>query len=126
MTGIVWYRLPVSTDRMNWRWPTLSAVMEGRAPRSALRAEASPENPSDIRLVNGGESDEPIPARISVRWEKAFFVSADALNGFELENDADRVIFMAKSDGEILAPGESRVIGWLRLDSLAKIYVTEN
>lgn len=126
MTGIVWYRLPVSTDRMNWRWPTLVAVMEGRAPRSALRADASPGNPSDIRLVNEGERDEPLPRRVSVSWEGAPFVAADALNGFELENATDHVIFMAKGGGDVLAPGESRVIGWLRLGSTAKIYVTEN
>ncbi|WP_075088893.1 DUF3142 domain-containing protein [Verrucomicrobium spinosum] len=27
--GILWYRLPVATDKNNWRWPTLRAVMEG-------------------------------------------------------------------------------------------------
>ena len=126
MTGIIWYRLPVSTDRMNWRWPTLAAVMEGRAPRSALRAEASPGNPSDIRLVNEGERDEPLPRRVSVRWEAVPLVFADALNGFELESAADHVIFTAKGGGEVLTPGESRVVGWLRLGSPAKIYVTEN
>lgn len=126
MTGIVWYRLPVSSDRMNWRWPTLAAVMEGRPPRSALRMEAAPGNPSDIRLVNEGERDEPLPRRIGVRWEGGALVAADALNGFALENDGSRVIFTPKGDGSVLAPGESRVIGWLRLDAPTKIYVTEN
>jgi hypothetical protein len=91
-----------------------------------LRAQASPGNPSDIRLVNDGERDEPLPHRVSVRWEGAPFVSADALNSFELENAANHVIFTAKDNGDVLAPGESRVIGWLRLGSPAKIYVTKN
>ena len=126
MTGIIWYRMPVSSDRMNWRWPTLAAVMEGRQPRSAMRLEASPGNPSDIRLINDGERDEPLPPRVSVRWERAPFVSADALNGFALENAAEHVIFTTNSGREVLAPGESRVIGWLRLGFPTKIYVTEN
>ena len=37
LTGLLWYRLPVSTDAQNWRWPTLAAVMQGRPPRHELR-----------------------------------------------------------------------------------------
>ena len=126
LTGILWYRLPVSTDRMNWRWPTLAAVMEGRTPRSILRAEVSPDNPSDISLVNDGEQDEALPAHVGVRWGGATLVSADALSGFALESATNRVIFTTKADGSALPPGERRVIGWVRLDTPAKIYVTEN
>jgi hypothetical protein len=126
MTGMIWYRMPVSSDRMNWRWPTLAAVMEGREPRGSMRLEASPGNPSDIRLVNEGERDESIPRRVRVRWEGAALISSDALNGFALENAANHAIFTSNSGREVLAPGESRVIGWLRLGSPAKIYVTEN
>jgi hypothetical protein len=32
LTGILWYRLPVEGERNNWSWPTLRAVMAGRAP----------------------------------------------------------------------------------------------
>jgi len=126
LTGILWYRLPVSTDRMNWRWPTLAAVMDGRAPQSVLRVEASPGNPSDISIVNEGEQDEALPAQIGVHWAGATLVSADALSGFELESATNRVIFTAKADGAVLPPGERRVIGWIRLDTPSKIYVTEN
>jgi hypothetical protein len=33
MRGVIWYRLPVATDKHNWSWPTLSAVMTGRGPK---------------------------------------------------------------------------------------------
>jgi hypothetical protein len=33
MRGVIWYRLPVATDKHNWSWPTLSAVMAGRGPK---------------------------------------------------------------------------------------------
>ena len=32
LSGVIWYRLPLSSDVFNWRWPTLQAVMDGRAP----------------------------------------------------------------------------------------------
>ena len=37
MQGVIWYRLPVNTDRFNWRWPTLEAIIDGRAPQRKLR-----------------------------------------------------------------------------------------
>ena len=32
MRELLWYRVPVSRDSLNWSWPTLAAVMAGRAP----------------------------------------------------------------------------------------------
>lgn len=29
MNGVIWYRLPVATDRLNWTWPQLQQVMRG-------------------------------------------------------------------------------------------------
>ena len=30
MRGVIWYRLPIATDKHNWDWRTLNAVMAGR------------------------------------------------------------------------------------------------
>jgi len=30
MRGVIWYRLPITTDKHNWDWRTLNAVMSGR------------------------------------------------------------------------------------------------
>jgi hypothetical protein len=30
MRGVIWYRLPITTDKHNWDWRTLNAVMVGR------------------------------------------------------------------------------------------------
>ncbi len=32
MRGVIWYRLPVGSDKFNWNWPKLEAVMTGRGP----------------------------------------------------------------------------------------------
>ena len=34
LDGLIWYRLPVEGDRLDWTWPTLRAVMAGRAPEA--------------------------------------------------------------------------------------------
>lgn len=33
MRGVIWYRLPIATDKHNWDWRTLNAVMDGREPK---------------------------------------------------------------------------------------------
>lgn len=126
MTGVIWYRLPVSTDHMNWRWPTLVTVMQGKTPRSSLRVEVSQNNPYDVLVINDGEQDEPLPERISLQWDAGQLVADDAMNGFTLENNTNRVTFRTKERPMILSPEEHRVIGWLRMASPTKIYVSEN
>jgi len=32
MRGVIWYRLPVSTDNLNWRWPTLREIIDPPVP----------------------------------------------------------------------------------------------
>jgi hypothetical protein len=126
MTGLIWYRLPVSTDHMNWRWPTLAAVMQGKIPRSSLLVKVSQNNPYDVLVINDGEQDELMPAHVSVQWENVALVADDAINGFALENNTNRVTFWTKEKPTNLAPGEIRVIGWLRLASPTKIYASQN
>jgi hypothetical protein len=55
--GIIWYRVPVSSDRQNWRWPTMIAVMQGRTPLHRLEVSGQGDNPVDLSISNNGESD---------------------------------------------------------------------
>ena len=45
MTGLIWFRLPVASDRMNWRWETLASVMQGRPPRGNSPTPSRTRNP---------------------------------------------------------------------------------
>ena len=56
LAGILWYRLPVAGDRMNWAAPALRAVMAGRTPRGAVRADRS-------RARAGAGRDRPVQQR---------------------------------------------------------------
>jgi hypothetical protein len=127
MTGVIWYRLPVAGDTLNWRWPTLAAVMQGRAPHRNLRIEASAAQPSEIVAINDGERDEPLPEMVEASWSGARFVAADALEGYELERPAeDRVRFIRQPASTLsrLPPGASRSIGWIRCETLTTIRIS--
>jgi hypothetical protein len=59
LQGVIWYRLPVASDLLNWRWPTLAAIVALRSPRESFRAEPRRVEPGlvEISLVNDGELD---------------------------------------------------------------------
>lgn len=116
LTGLIWYRLPVATDRMNWPWSTFQLVSTGVIPKSQLTTalDVRPEGFSTILVRNTGEQPEKAPERIRVSYLGS--ISADGLAGYALERDKDTLIFSAPhhTPPTILQPGAQLTIGWLR------------
>jgi hypothetical protein len=119
MTGLIWYRLPTNDDALNWRMPTLRAVMAGRAPAAVVRAEVrrSEGTLAEVDLQNVGDADAPFNQAVSLHWRGADLVAADAIGGFERSEGNGQLILRPSSDlsTERLAPGDRRAIGWVRL-----------
>ncbi|MGC4016355.1 MAG: DUF3142 domain-containing protein [Luteolibacter sp.] len=117
MQGLYWYRLPMEGELRNWRWPTLAAVMAGRAPKAKWEVRASPGNPTDFMLWNTGENDEPLPRIIRVTWsDNQLPAATDALGGWSCQSSGDHVEFRSGSRGTPvrLLPGNSIPLGWIR------------
>lgn len=123
LRGIIWYRLPVASDALNWRWTTLAAVMQGRAPHRQLRITASSSRVSEIELINEGEQDEPLPEYIVATWKGARLEGLDALAGYQPEADIERAFFIRAPSESLsrLRPGARRPIGWLRCEPAVPI-----
>jgi hypothetical protein len=124
MSGIIWYRLPTTDDTLNWRWTTLRSVMRGVAPQPLLRAIVTEAEPQviDVELVNDGQADAPLASQVCVRTRSPA-VAADAIGGFEQRIDGGQVTFRpaASIDGQAIAPGGVRRIGWVRLSREEKV-----
>jgi hypothetical protein len=126
LKAVVWYRLPVPGDTLNWRWPTFSAILQSRIPRKSVRVEAHRVEPGliEIGLVNDGELDISSRLAVKARWSGVRLVAGDGLHGFQM---ADRDFSSAKleTDGRPyrLPAGEQQVIGWLRLDQDREVQV---
>jgi hypothetical protein len=120
LASVLWYRLPVATDTLNWRWPTLEAVLAGRSPRHDLRIEQTGASPADIALFNAGESEEPLPASIAARGDEA-----DGAGGYRAELRDGEVIFQRPPElaGVRLAPGARHPVGWIRAQSSTHAHV---
>jgi hypothetical protein len=124
LQGVIWYRLPVAGERLNWQPSTLRAVMAGRhpAPKLSLKFEpAATDGPCELRLCNDGEADAPLPKSITVRCACPP-VAADGVGGFDLERSnvpTPELIFAPRptrsETPRLLPAGKSISFGWVRL-----------
>jgi hypothetical protein len=121
MTGLIWYRMPVATDALNWRWLTLAAVMKGEVPRRQLRVEASGKELADLVVINDGLQDEPLPRFVDAHWLGTRLAMADALGGYVLGSGGGMtnwIRFQRTSGASLsrLRPGQRHPIGWIRCE----------
>lgn len=113
---LVWYRLPSAGDARNWRWPTLRAVMEGRAPLPQMVVRQTGTNPVDLFLENIGEADGTLDRSVAVSWVGGRLAASDAQPDWTLRLEKKRAIFTPAKRDLTLSPGSRRPIGWLRYD----------
>jgi len=114
---IIWYRLPVETDRLNWQWKTLSAVMEGRKSQHKLEVSQRGTNPIDLAISNLGETDDSLPQGVRISWDKGVLIASDALEGWSIQQDAQSVTFTPLAGFHPHLPPDSDMnIGWLRFN----------
>lgn len=126
LAGILWYRLPNTADRLNWPWPALRAVMNGRTPRRELRADSRSPEPDlvEIDLVNTGEEDAPWPTPVAMDWNGAPLLAADGLAGYRLTRGGERGILLRRENtawDRLLRPGDRRQVAWLRFAGQARV-----
>jgi len=122
LAGILWYRLPVEGDRMNWSIPALRAVMAGRTPRGAVRSAVREPEPGlvEIGLVNDGEDEAATPASVSVGWSGEAFLAADGLAGYRATPKRNGL--RLRGSGR-LRPGERRTIAWMRFATRTEVHI---
>lgn len=111
LTGIVWYRLPLDSDRRNWRQVTWAKVAAGEVPRSGLQITARPVTGGawDLVVTNYGERDEVLPEFIATGCEALVL---EGLNGYTAENSSR--LRLEHAPWPWLPPGTTLAAGWLR------------
>lgn len=131
MEGIIWYRLPVDTDRMNWKWATLSDIIAGRAvsgdPKIVIEYPEEPKRELiELSLENRGSADISPMIHVDIECDRSKLVSGDGLRGFVLaEKDARHLAleYRDSRDLAVLAPQERWKVGWLRFSEDTEISV---
>ncbi len=124
MTGIIWYRLPVGEEQLNWSWPTLAAVIRGEIPRPKLVISSRREGALHTLVArNTGNAAAALP-KISVRCPA--IVSGDGQGGYDFRRGATGALFSPDSSArwKVLSPGAEHTLGWLRLERPGPIALT--
>jgi len=125
LCGVIWYRFPVPVDNLNWRWPTLGAIVAGHEPREQFHAAVRRVEAGlvEVSLVNDGELDISSRLAVEVRWSDARLIAGDGARDFELaEPNASAARFQNQSSHRLPA-GETQPVGWLRLDHDREVQV---
>ncbi|MHC8303449.1 DUF3142 domain-containing protein [Pseudomonas sp. PB3P13] len=116
LAGLIWFRLPLSTDRRAWSLTTLRAVAQGVALDNRLTVKlSSHQGLYDISLSNQGNLDSAWPERLTLAVQGC--EGADALAGYALQQSPELLTFTRLREGRILAGGQ-RAIGWARCASI--------
>lgn len=70
LRGVLWHRLPVEGERLDWARPTFAAVRAGRTPRGRLQWTFPPpvegSNRRELGLTNVGDADATLPPLLTV------------------------------------------------------------
>lgn len=128
LSGVIWYRLPVTGESRNWTWATLAPVMSGVAPAERLEIARAGVNPLDLCLLNAGEAEMAWPEVIRCRASPASggILAGDALGGYQLEFDPsapNEVVFRKnfRNADCFLPPGGKKPLGWLRFHNATTV-----
>ena len=120
--GVVWYRLPVEGDVLNWPTATWDLVREGVVPERKLELEfrREPQGFDRVLLRNQGQIPESqFPGTIAIRIESpATLVGADGGRWYATPGvQGAEVIFTRTSQKHDLVPlpvGGEFPVGWVR------------
>ena len=128
LSALIWYRLPVDGDRLNWSWPSFRAVRSGRPPRRDLQVRPRSPEPGlvEIGLANAGEAEEGWPFRIELEWGSGTLLASDGLAGYRIVRTGPRALYLERQISpwdRLLLPGDHRTVAWLRFDGDVDVFV---
>jgi len=113
--GVDWFRLPFPGDRQNWTMAGWSQVIAGQGMAHACSPELKVDGALvDVTLVNPTDQPLPVPA-VELAWPGARALGADATADWVASPRDEGLVFRPHPLAGFLAPGERRVVGWVRL-----------
>ena len=121
--GVDWFRLPFPGDRQNWTMAGWAQVIARQGMPSSCLLEVKADGPLvDVAVVNPTGQPLPMPT-LEVVWTGARVLGTDATMDWTAVAAAAGVAFRPHPLAGFLAPGERRVVGWVRLTEARPVQV---
>lgn len=127
--GIIWYRLPIGEERLNWDPRTWRAVMAGQVAASDWLVEAveSADGLIEIQVEQRSPLAVAPPQQVMVEFRDASVLAWDGQRNYSVNTRADHALIWQWPESmtaPLLPQGTRWTIGWLRLDGEAKLKLT--
>lgn len=121
LQSVVWYRLPVAQDRLNWPLDVLAKVALGESLKRGWLAHCKKQEAGHVEVVieQAGDAPDDLPTLVTLHWAGSEAVGADALGGYQVvESAAGYLSLKLVNPGRMprVGSGTKRVIGWLRVE----------
>ena len=123
LQGVLWFRLPIPEERLNWSAATLQAVIQGAPLRSKMAASAQGDQLIKIFVENQGNVAGSFPSQVQVNWSGPEPLASDGLGRFRSRRMQPGAIRFARSEARSLAPGERVPVGWIRWTTKKEVEV---
>lgn len=122
LQSVIWYRLPVATDRLNWPASTLEKIVRAEPLKRGWQgiSKLGHEGQTEIIIRQEGDAPDALPSTIVLEWQGAAPEAADGLQGYTVSDQGAGWLRLRLAKGSAHAavwPGQERVAGWLRLGS---------
>lgn len=127
LTGIIWFRLPVSSDQLNWQWHTLERVIQEQPLTERIEAviDWPQSNLAEVYLVNSGDVDISVPVTVSLDSGAGDCLAADGLKGYTVHEDGQEgtVLLYPDNVGPVwrIRAQEKVKIAWCRFDKETEV-----
>ncbi|WOO39329.1 DUF3142 domain-containing protein [Rubellicoccus peritrichatus] len=127
--GIIWYRLPIAHERLNWDPITWRTVIAGQTDASHWKAQAvfKKDGAIEIQIEQTGLLAAPPPKQVILNWENANSLVWDGQRNFDVKATLDHGLIWQwpdKMEAPLLPQGTQWTIGWLRLDNIPKLQIS--
>ncbi len=121
LQSVVWYRLPVAQDRLNWPLDVLAKVAQGESLKRGWLAHCKKQEAGQAEVVieQAGDAPDDLPTLVTLHWAGPEAVGADALGGYQVVESASGYLSLKLvNPGRMprVGSGTKRVIGWLRVE----------
>jgi hypothetical protein len=116
--GLVWFRLPVDSDRFNLRWPAFEKLLRGETPKFGVTPEIRTPSPGlyELWLVNSGDYTPAEGLQCMVRWNPTAILAYDVIGGYRAKpgRDANHIVIHGVAPCENAQPV---LAAWFRVKS---------
>lgn len=122
LSGVIWFRLPVAGDQLNWQWHTLQRIVQEQPLTEKIEAviDWPQSNLAEVYLVNSGDIDLSNPMAVALDVGAGDCLAADGLKGYTVHEDQhDRTVLLRPDNvgpGWRIRAQDKIKIAWCRFD----------